>query len=47
LSAAITAFLARGMSLPDAVDGGLEFVNRAIAHHYRWTTPRQVDALGV
>jgi hydroxymethylpyrimidine/phosphomethylpyrimidine kinase len=47
LSAAITAFLARGMSLPDAVDGGLEFVNQAIAHHYRWTTPRQVDALGV
>jgi hydroxymethylpyrimidine/phosphomethylpyrimidine kinase len=31
LSAAVTAFLARGETLPDAVEHGLAFVRRAIA----------------
>ncbi|HVO50055.1 MAG TPA: bifunctional hydroxymethylpyrimidine kinase/phosphomethylpyrimidine kinase, partial [Thermoanaerobaculia bacterium] len=31
LSAAITAYLARGETLPDAVEHGLAFVRRAIA----------------
>ena len=37
LSAAITAGLARGLPLADAVACAKGFVTRAIAQHYRWT----------
>ncbi|MEI6351296.1 MAG: bifunctional hydroxymethylpyrimidine kinase/phosphomethylpyrimidine kinase [Verrucomicrobiota bacterium] len=38
-SAAITAGLAKGVPLPDAVAAGKEFVTRAIAGHFRWARP--------
>ena len=41
-SAAITAGLAKGLSLPAAVKRGKIFVTEAIKHHYRWGG---VDAL--
>ena len=37
LSAAITAGLAGGMPLADAIACAKQFVTRAIAQHYRWT----------
>ena len=46
-SAAITAGLARGLSLPDAVRPAKEFVTAAIAQHFTWKTAggESVDAL--
>ena len=38
-SAAITAGLAKGLALADAVASAKEFVTRAIAGHFRWTRP--------
>ena len=38
-SAAITAGLARGLALSDAVASGKHFVTHAIATHFRWTRP--------
>jgi hydroxymethylpyrimidine/phosphomethylpyrimidine kinase len=46
LSAAITAGLAAGQSLPDAVTAGKCYVSRAIAESFRWGTGKhRVDAL--
>ena len=47
LSAAVTAGLALGKPLVQAVEDGLNFVGEAIASHYRWEAPRKVDALRV
>ena len=46
-SAAITAGLARGLSLPDAVRPAKEFVTATIAQHFTWKTAggASVDAL--
>lgn len=46
-SAAITAGLARGLSLPDAVRPAKEFVTAAIAQHFTWKTAggASIDAL--
>lgn len=43
LSAAITAFLARGASLDQAVAQGKEFVTQALARRHRW--PGNLEAL--
>ena len=46
LSAAITAGLARGLPLGEAVACAKQFVTRAIARHYRWTGARgEIHAL--
>ena len=46
LSAAITAGLAKGMPLAEAVACAKAFVTRAIAAHYRWTGPQgEIHAL--
>ncbi|MEG0587517.1 MAG: bifunctional hydroxymethylpyrimidine kinase/phosphomethylpyrimidine kinase [Akkermansia sp.] len=47
LSAAITSGLALGKPLEKAVEDALDYVAGAIANHYRWLSPRQVDALHV
>jgi hydroxymethylpyrimidine/phosphomethylpyrimidine kinase len=45
-SAAITAGLAKGLALPEAVAAGKQFVADAIGHAFRWVSPRgPVDAL--
>jgi hydroxymethylpyrimidine/phosphomethylpyrimidine kinase len=36
LSAAITAGLAAGVCLPNAIDSAVTYVQRAIATHHRW-----------
>lgn len=38
-SAAITAGLARGLSLPDAVAAGKEYIANAITRYYSWPSP--------
>lgn len=47
LSAAVTAGLASGKPLVQAVEAALDFVAEAISNHYRWETARRVDALRV
>lgn len=47
LSAAITAGLALGKPLVQAVEDALHFVAASISSHYRWEFPRKVDALRV
>lgn len=47
LSAAITAYLAKGLPLAAAVEKGLEFINRAIRSYYRWPEPANTAALNV
>jgi hydroxymethylpyrimidine/phosphomethylpyrimidine kinase len=46
-SAAITAGVAAGMSLPDAIARAKKFVTACIADHWRWNsnTHRKIDAL--
>lgn len=44
-SAAIAAGIAAGLHLPDAVEQAHRLVAEAIGSHFRWTAPRQVDAL--
>jgi hydroxymethylpyrimidine/phosphomethylpyrimidine kinase len=46
-SAAITAGLASGLSLEQAIERAKKFVTESIARHFRWTTPSRsiLDAL--
>jgi hydroxymethylpyrimidine/phosphomethylpyrimidine kinase len=43
-SAAITAGLARGRALPDAVADAKQFITRAIAGHHAWQRPQGITA---
>jgi hydroxymethylpyrimidine/phosphomethylpyrimidine kinase len=47
LSAAITAGLAAGVSLPNAIDSAVTYVQRTIATHHRWMkiNGEPIDAL--
>jgi hydroxymethylpyrimidine/phosphomethylpyrimidine kinase len=46
-SAAITAGLAKGLSLEEAISDAKKFVTEAIMRHFRWTSPsgKSLDAL--
>jgi hydroxymethylpyrimidine/phosphomethylpyrimidine kinase len=46
-STAITAGLARGLKLEDAIGGAKKFVTASITRHFRWTSPsgKNLDAL--
>jgi hydroxymethylpyrimidine/phosphomethylpyrimidine kinase len=46
-SAAITAGLASGLSLEEAITRAKTFVTQSIAQHFRWTSPsgKNLDAL--
>lgn len=46
LSAAIAAYLARGLSLPEACERSKLYITRAIRKHHRWQAgPKSTDAL--
>ncbi len=47
LSAAITAYLAKGHGLETAVAEGLRFISQAIGRHYVWNEPSLIHALNI
>lgn len=44
-SAAITAAIAKGLPLPEAIGQAHTLVAESIKNHYRWDSPKEIDAL--
>lgn len=47
LSAAITAHLAKGAPLKEAIENGLAYIAKAIETHHRWEEPVRIEALNI